>query len=134
MDSAILDKHAEDLGFEPFWVPEYAIIPLQTSFPYPASDDGIFQMNTAASSIPLSRWHAPQPSPRRSKVRALFRMLKSEFCIGMYFGQVELKPAGLCHDNPHGQHAEQVLARLVGQAAVVIQSQNVIGFRPPHGS
>lgn len=32
VDSAILDKRAEDLGFEPFWVPEYAIIPLQTSF------------------------------------------------------------------------------------------------------
>ncbi len=41
MDSAVLAKHAEDLGFESFWVPEHAIIPLQTSSPYPGTADGV---------------------------------------------------------------------------------------------
>lgn len=33
VDSAILAKHAEELGFESFWVPEHAIIPVQTTSP-----------------------------------------------------------------------------------------------------
>ncbi len=40
-DTAVLAKRAEDLGFESFWVPEHAIIPFQTSSPYPGSPDGI---------------------------------------------------------------------------------------------
>jgi probable F420-dependent oxidoreductase len=41
LDSAILAKHAEELGFESFWVPEHAIIPVQTTSPYAGSSDGV---------------------------------------------------------------------------------------------
>jgi probable F420-dependent oxidoreductase len=41
LDSAILAKHAEELGFESFWVPEHAIIPVQTTSPYAGSPDGV---------------------------------------------------------------------------------------------
>ena len=41
VDSAILAKHAEDLGFESFWVPEHAIIPVHTTSPYAGSADGV---------------------------------------------------------------------------------------------
>lgn len=41
VDAAVLAKHAEELGFESYWVPEHAIIPLQTSSPYPGAADGI---------------------------------------------------------------------------------------------
>ena len=41
MDPAVLAKKAEELGFESFWVPEHAILPVKTSSPYPGSPDGI---------------------------------------------------------------------------------------------
>jgi len=41
LDPAVLAKKAEALGFESFWVPEHAIIPVQTSSPYRGSPDGI---------------------------------------------------------------------------------------------
>ena len=41
VDSAILAKHAEELGFESFWVPEHAIIPVHTTSPYAGSPDGV---------------------------------------------------------------------------------------------
>jgi probable F420-dependent oxidoreductase len=41
VDSAILAKHAEELGFESFWVPEHAIIPVHTTSPYAGSADGV---------------------------------------------------------------------------------------------
>ncbi len=41
LDPAVLAKKAEALGFESFWVPEHAIIPVQTSSPYLGSPDGI---------------------------------------------------------------------------------------------
>lgn len=41
VDSAILAKHAEELGFESFWVPEHAIIPVQATSPYAGSPDGV---------------------------------------------------------------------------------------------
>jgi len=41
LDPAVLAKRAEELGFDSFWVPEHAVIPLQTSSPYPGSPDGI---------------------------------------------------------------------------------------------
>ena len=39
-DPAVLAKRAEDLGFESFWVPEHAILPLRTTSPYAGSADG----------------------------------------------------------------------------------------------
>jgi probable F420-dependent oxidoreductase len=41
LDPAILAKHAEDLGFESFWVPEHPIIPVNTTSPYRGSPDGV---------------------------------------------------------------------------------------------
>ena len=41
VDPAIIAKRAEELGFASYWVPEHAIIPVKTSSPYPASEDGI---------------------------------------------------------------------------------------------
>ncbi len=41
VDPAIIAKRAEELGFASYWVPEHAIIPIKTSSPYPASEDGI---------------------------------------------------------------------------------------------
>ncbi len=41
VDPAIIAKRAEELGFASYWVPEHAIIPIRTSSPYPASEDGI---------------------------------------------------------------------------------------------
>ena len=40
-DPAILARRAEELGFDSFWVPEHAIIPVAHSTPYPASEDGV---------------------------------------------------------------------------------------------
>lgn len=41
MDPAVLAQKAEELGFESFWVPEHAMLPVKTSSPYPGSPDGI---------------------------------------------------------------------------------------------
>lgn len=40
VDSAVLAKHAEDLGFESYWVPEHAILPVHTTSRFPGSPDG----------------------------------------------------------------------------------------------
>lgn len=41
VDPAVIAKRAEELGFASYWVPEHPIIPIKTSSPYPASDDGL---------------------------------------------------------------------------------------------
>lgn len=41
LDPAILARHAEELGFESFWVPEHPIIPVKTTSPYRGSPDGV---------------------------------------------------------------------------------------------
>ena len=41
VDPAVIAKRAEELGFASYWVPEHAIIPIKTSSPYPAAEDGI---------------------------------------------------------------------------------------------
>jgi probable F420-dependent oxidoreductase len=40
-DPAVLAKRAEELGFDSFWAPEHAIIPVKYSTPYPAAEDGV---------------------------------------------------------------------------------------------
>jgi len=40
-DPAVLAKKAEELGFDSFWVPEHAIIPIKYTSRYPGSEDGI---------------------------------------------------------------------------------------------
>ena len=40
VDSAVLAKHAEDLGFESYWVPEHVILPIHTTSRFPGSPDG----------------------------------------------------------------------------------------------
>src|SRR3989442_917135 len=34
LDTAVLARHAEELGFESFWVPEHPVIPVTTTSPY----------------------------------------------------------------------------------------------------
>ena len=41
LDTAVLAKRAEELGFESFWVPEHAVIPVKTARPFAGSPDGI---------------------------------------------------------------------------------------------
>ncbi len=41
LDVAVLAKRAEELGFESFWVPEHALVPVSTTSPYPGAADGI---------------------------------------------------------------------------------------------
>ncbi len=41
VDPAVIAKRAEELDFASYWVPEHAIIPIKTSSPYPAAEDGI---------------------------------------------------------------------------------------------
>ena len=41
VDPAVIAKRAEELGFASYWVPEHPIIPIKTTSPYPASDDGL---------------------------------------------------------------------------------------------
>ena len=41
VDTAILAKRAEELGFESFWVPEHAVIPIKTTSPFRGSPDGV---------------------------------------------------------------------------------------------
>jgi probable F420-dependent oxidoreductase len=41
VDPAVLAKRAEELGFDSFWVPEHAIIPIHYTTRYPLSEDGV---------------------------------------------------------------------------------------------
>lgn len=41
LDPAVLARHAEELGFESFWVPEHPIIPVHTTSPYRGAPDGV---------------------------------------------------------------------------------------------
>ncbi len=41
LDTAVLARHAEELGFESFWVPEHPVIPVTTTSPYRGSSDGV---------------------------------------------------------------------------------------------
>ena len=36
-DPAIVAKHAEDLGFASYWVPDHIILPVKCSTPYPGN-------------------------------------------------------------------------------------------------
>ena len=40
VDPAVLGKRAEELGFSSYWVPEHAIIPVESNSRYPGSADG----------------------------------------------------------------------------------------------
>ena len=40
VDPAVLGKRAEELGFDSYWVPEHAIIPVENNSRYPGSADG----------------------------------------------------------------------------------------------
>ena len=41
LDTAVLAKHAEEVGFTSFWVPEHPILPVTTTSPYRGSADGV---------------------------------------------------------------------------------------------
>ena len=43
LDTAVLAKHAEEVGFESFWVPEHPVIPVTTTSPYRGASDGVME-------------------------------------------------------------------------------------------
>ena len=47
VDTAVLARRAEELGFESFWVPEHAIIPVSTTSSWPGAAHGIIPDNYA---------------------------------------------------------------------------------------
>ena len=52
-DPAVVAKHAENLGFESYWVADHTILPMKCSVPYPgAAPDG---------SEPDYLWQIPDP-------------------------------------------------------------------------
>jgi len=52
-DPAIVAKHAEDLGFASYWVPDHIILPVKYSTPYPG--------NTGDGPDPEYLWRMPDP-------------------------------------------------------------------------
>ncbi len=67
VDSAILAKHAEELGFESFWVPEHVIIPVHTTSPYAGSADGV---------IPDAYGHIVDPFVALARASAVTQTIK----------------------------------------------------------
>jgi probable F420-dependent oxidoreductase len=51
-DPAVVAKHAEELGFESYWVGDHTIIPVTSSVQYPAARDGV---------VPDYLWQLPDP-------------------------------------------------------------------------
>ncbi len=53
-DPALVAKHAEDLGFASYWVPDHIILPVKFSTPYPGNPD-------PAAPPPDYLWQMPDP-------------------------------------------------------------------------
>ena len=67
VDVAILAKHAEELGFESFWVPEHAIVPVHTTSPFSGAPDGV---------IPESYSHIVDPFVALGRASAVTQTIK----------------------------------------------------------
>ena len=66
-DPAIVAKHAEDLGFESYWVADHTILPVNYSVPYPAGPDG---------SEPEYLWQIPDPLIALTRASATTRRIR----------------------------------------------------------
>lgn len=67
VDVAVLAKHAEELGFESFWVPEHAIVPVHTTSPFSGAPDGV---------IPESYSHIVDPFVALGRASAVTQTIK----------------------------------------------------------
>ena len=82
VDSAVLAKHAEDLGFESYWVPEHVVLPVHTTSRFPGSPDGAVPDTYGRIVDPSLPWRAPPPSPRRSSLGTGICLVRSTIrCI-----------------------------------------------------
>jgi len=66
-DPAAVAKHAEDLGFESYWVADHTIIPMKYSVAYPAGPDG---------SEPDYLWQIPDPLIALTRASATTRRIR----------------------------------------------------------
>jgi probable F420-dependent oxidoreductase len=65
-DPAVVAKHAEDLGFESYWVADHTIMPMNYSVPYPAAD----------GSEPDYLWQIPDPLIALTRASATTRRIR----------------------------------------------------------
>ncbi len=67
-DPAIVAKHAEDLGFESYWLPDHTILPVESSTGYPGVKPG--------AKPPRTLWQIPDPLIALSRASATTRSIK----------------------------------------------------------
>ena len=67
-DPAIVAKHAEDLGFESYWLPDHTILPVESTTGYPGVRKGAKQ--------PRTLWQIPDPLIALSRASATTRTIK----------------------------------------------------------
>jgi hypothetical protein len=67
-DPAVVAKHAEDLGFESYWVADHTIIPVKSSVRYPAAGAG--------GSEPDYLWQIPDPLIALTRASATTRRIR----------------------------------------------------------
>lgn len=67
-DPAIVAKHAEDLGFESYWLPDHTILPVESSTGYPGVKKG--------AKPPRTLWQIPDPLIALSRASATTRTIK----------------------------------------------------------
>lgn len=67
-DPAIVARHAEDLGFESYWLPDHTILPVTSSTRYPGVRAGARE--------PRTLWQIPDPLIALSRASATTRKIK----------------------------------------------------------
>ena len=67
-DPAIVAKHAEDLGFESYWLPDHTILPVESSTGYPGVKPG--------AKPPRTLWQIPDPLIALSRASATTKTIK----------------------------------------------------------
>lgn len=67
-DPAIVAKHAEELGFESYWLPDHTILPVESSTGYPGVKEG--------ARPPRTLWQIPDPLIALSRASATTSTIK----------------------------------------------------------
>ncbi len=67
-DPAVVAKHAEDLGFESYWLPDHTILPVESSTGYPGVKPG--------QKPPRTLWQIPDPLIALSRASATTTTIK----------------------------------------------------------
>ena len=102
-DSAVLAKHAEDMGFESYWVPEHAILPVHTTARFPSTADGV---------VPDEFGRIFDPFIALARASAVTRTIK----LG----------SGIC---PVPEHTPPSLARVISSLDQASGGRLLFGFR-----